>query len=388
MAGVEDEGAQPRRRRISRPVRRVVEILLFALVLHFLVLPQLGGTRRAAELLGEVNPVLVVAGVGLQALALLAYAQLTRSLLPSTERPHLWTQARITLSTRGFTNVVPGGAASASVLGYRLLRDNGVSGTSTTFAMATQSIGSAVVLNLLLWAGLLITIPTRGFNPLYTTAAVIGAVILGGFFALVLALTRGRQQALGIARRVARRVPFLDEDGFPALLARVADNLHRLIDDRRILVSAVGWAAINWLLDVASLWLFLTAFGAGVSPDAVLVAFGLANVLAAVPITPGGLGVIEATLAAVLVGFGAPAAAAALGVAAYRLVNYWAVIPTGIAAYLSLRVSSARTPDELDPDEPDRDAPVPDEDRPPRERLRRWAATHGVAPPDESPPRS
>jgi putative heme transporter len=339
------------------------------------------------ELLGDLNPLLLVLAVLLQAVSLVAYAQLTRSLLPYEERPRLWTLARITLSTRGFTNIVPGGAASASVLGYRLLRQNGVSGTSTTFAMASQSIGSAVVLNLLLWIGLVITIPTRGFNPLYTTAAIVGALILGGFFALVFALTRGRQQALKIARRIACKVPFLDEEGFPALLARVADNLSRLIADRRVLVSAVGWAAANWLLDVASLWVFLTAFGAGVSPDAVLVAFGLANVLAAVPITPGGLGVIEATLTAVLVGFGAPAAAAALGVAAYRLVNYWAVIPTGIAAYLSLRVTAARSP--TDPEEVEPGVPPAVDERRPVERLRRWAQTHGVtAPAEEGSPGS
>jgi uncharacterized protein (TIRG00374 family) len=378
MVGAEGPGT-PRRRRISRPARRLAEVLLFALVLHFLVLPQLGGTRRAIDLLGEVNPGLVVAGIALQVGSLLAYAQLTRALLPGAERPHLWTQARITLSTRGFSNVVPGGAASATVLGYRLLRANGVSGTSTTFAMATQSIGSAVVLNLLLWIGLVITIPTRGFDPLYTIAALIGAVILGGFFALVLALTRGRRQALGVARRIAARIPFLDEDGFPALLERIADNMHRLVDDRRVLVTAVGWATTNWLLDVASLGVFLAAFGADVSPEALLVAFGLANVLAAVPITPGGLGVIEATLTAVLVGFGAPAAAAALGVAAYRLVNYWAVIPTGVAAYLSLKVSAARAPDE--PAEPATDETPVDDDEPSRQRLRRWASTHGVRPP-------
>ena len=379
MAAVEPDEVT-RRRRLSKPVRRILEILAFALVLHFLVLPQLGGTRRAIDLLGDVNPLLVVLGAVLQLLSLLAYAQLTRSLLPSGERPPLWTQARITLTTRGFSNVVPGGAASASVLGYRLLRGNRVSGPSTTFAMATQSIGSAVVLNLLLWVGLLITIPTRGFDPLYTTAAVIGALILGGFFVLVLALTRGRRQALEVARRIACKVPFLDEDGFPALLERVADNMHRLVDDKRVLVVSIGWAAVNWVADVASLGVFLAAFDADVSPDALLVAFGLANVLAAVPITPGGLGVIEATLAAVLVGFGAPAAAAALGVAAYRLVNYWALIPTGVAAYLSLRVSAARA-ETIDDEAPDDDEPREEPDAKSLERLRRWASTHGVRPP-------
>ena len=46
--------------------------------------------------------------------------------------------------------------------------------------------------------------------------------------------------------------------------------------------------------------------------DALLVAFGLANVLAVVPIMPGGLGVIDVALSSALIGFGAPADAALL----------------------------------------------------------------------------
>ena len=67
-------------------------------------------------------------------------------------------------------------------------------------------------------------------------------------------------------------------------------------------------------------------------------AYGLANVLAVIPITPGGLGVIEATLTSVLVGFGTPRGVAT-GVIAYRLVNFWLPIPLGGLAYLSLQVN-------------------------------------------------
>ena len=58
--------------------------------------------------------------------------------------------------------------------------------------------------------------------------------------------------------------------------------------------------------------------------------------MAAVPITPGGLGVIEAVLIPTLVAFGAPAAVAAVGVVAYRLVNFWLPIPVGFVAYAIL----------------------------------------------------
>jgi uncharacterized protein (TIRG00374 family) len=68
----------------------------------------------------------------------------------------------------------------------------------------------------------------------------------------------------------------------------------------------------------------------------VLVAYGLANVLASIPLSPGGLGVIEAVLIPTLVGFGAPRSQAAIGVVAYRLVNFWLPIPVGAVAYLAV----------------------------------------------------
>jgi len=68
------------------------------------------------------------------------------------------------------------------------------------------------------------------------------------------------------------------------------------------------------------------------------VAYGLANVMAVLPITPGGLGVVEGVLVPTLVGFGSPRGIAILGVITYRLVNFWLPIPVGALAYLSLRV--------------------------------------------------
>ncbi len=75
-----------------------------------------------------------------------------------------------------------------------------------------------------------------------------------------------------------------------------------------------------------------------------LVAYGLANILAVIPVTPSGLGVIELTIVAVLKGFGVPGGVAAAGVLSWRLVNFWLPIPFGGAAYLSLRLGRPRAP--------------------------------------------
>jgi hypothetical protein len=69
-----------------------------------------------------------------------------------------------------------------------------------------------------------------------------------------------------------------------------------------------------------------------------IVAYGVVGVLAAIPITPGGLGVVETALPSLLVTFGAPAGAAGAAVLAWRLVQFWMPIPLGGLSYASLRL--------------------------------------------------
>jgi uncharacterized protein (TIRG00374 family) len=323
-------------------IRRTVGLLLFFLVVEYLVLPQIAGVRRSASLLAHARVGFIVAGAVLEATAIAAYARLTWDVLPMASRPGLWTVLRIDLATLSVSHLVPGGAAAGSTLGYRLLGQAGLNGGDTAFALATQGIGSAVVLNMLLWIGLVISIPLRGFDPLYGTAAVIGALLIGGFGVLILLLMKGEERAARILRVVARRAPFLHEEAAPRLVKQVAARLRALIADRDLLFSAIGWAAANWLLDAASLRVFVFAYGSRVDIDALLVSYGLANVLAAIPLTPGGLGVVEAVLTSSLVGFGTPRGVAILGVISWRLVNFWLPIPAGGLAYLSLRAEAGR----------------------------------------------
>ena len=120
------------------------------------------------------------------------------------------------------------------------------------------------------------------------------------------------------------------------VLTRIALRIRDLESNPKLLRKAITFASLNWLLDAASLWVFMAAFGYRVNPDALLVAYGLANVLAAIPITPGGLGIVEGVLTSTLVGFGSPRAIAILGVISYRLINFWLPIPIGGLIYLSL----------------------------------------------------
>jgi uncharacterized protein (TIRG00374 family) len=304
----------------------------------FLLPGVLSGFREAIDTVRDVNPLLLAAGFALQLLALFTYSLLTRATLGTAgHRLSLARIFRIQLSTKALSNIVPGGNAASSALGYRLLTLSGISGPDAGFALATAGIGSAVVLNIVFWTGLTMSIPFRGVNEGYAVAALAGIMIMGLAAGLVVGVMDGSGRAERLLRWIARKFG-LNEDRFAAVLHQLAERLEELVGDRQLLRRVVFWATANWLLDAASLWVFLRAYGVSLPVDALLVAFGLANVLAAIPILPGGLGVVEATYLTALVGFGVPRRVAAPAIATYRSAQYLMPIAIGALAYASLRV--------------------------------------------------
>ncbi|NNN21129.1 MAG: flippase-like domain-containing protein [Acidimicrobiales bacterium] len=320
-----------------RILRNGALLIILIPILEYFVIPRLTGASKSISILAKVNIFYLVLGVVLEAGALLAYALLTKSVLPK-DSPRIGTLLRINMSTLSLSHVLPGGTAPGSALGYRLLTNRGVSATNATFCLATEGIGSALILNIILWISLIASIPFHSItNPLYGIAAVIGALLLGLLAALILLFTRGEEHAVGIINTIARKMPFISEEKLVAAIRNVAGRMDELAQDRHRMVHALVWACLNWLLDAASLWVFILAFGKLVSPLDLLVAYGVANVLAVIPITPGGLGVIEGILIPTLNGFGTPKNIAIIGVLAYRLVNFWIPIPVGGVTYLTLK---------------------------------------------------
>ncbi|MDA8309535.1 MAG: YbhN family protein [Actinomycetota bacterium] len=320
----------------SPPLRVVVALLLLFFVLEYVLLPDAANARRSLYLLGRVNIVGLLIGVALEAAALFSYAELTHTVL-SPGAPHRFLLFRVNMSSLAVSHVVPGGTAPGTAVAYRLLTDLDVPSSTAAFGLATQGVGSAVMLNAIFFLALFISIPLTGYNPLYGFAALVGLILFALFAGTVLLLTRGQRRALEHLHDWAGKIPLVNADKVTSLVQTIADRLQVLLRDRSLLLHATMWAAANWLFDAASLWVFVLSFGHLVSPVDLLVAYGLANILAFIPITPSGLGVVEGVLISTLRGFHVPLTVATLGVLSYRLVNFWLPIPAGGAAYLSLR---------------------------------------------------
>jgi uncharacterized protein (TIRG00374 family) len=324
--------------RLVKPARRGVVLLVLALVIEYLVVPELVGASKNLYLLGRVSAWWVAAGVVLEGVSLFCYAVLTRVLLPPGPKPSLSVLFRIDLSAAAVAHVIPAGTLGTAALGFKLFTNEGISGNDATVMMAAKGIGSTVVLNVLLWVSLVVSIPLAGFQPIYGTVAIIGTVVLAGVGLLVYGITHRAGFASRVLRAVGDRIPFLSGERVERAVLEAAHSFSLLARDRRVMVWALVWASLNWLLDAASLWCFVAAFGHLVNPVELFAAYGIANVAGALPVTPGGLGVVDSIAPLLLVGFGATRSVATLGVLGWRVVNFWLPIPTGAAAYVSLRV--------------------------------------------------
>jgi uncharacterized protein (TIRG00374 family) len=328
--------------RSPRLWRGVLVVVVLAPILKYVLEPQVADARRTLASLAQVSGGYLVSGFLLEFLSLLVFSILTRTVLPSVGRPPLTTLVRIDLTALGINHVVPGGVATANAVRYRLLSASGVSGADAAFCAAVQGVGSAIVLNAMLWIWLLAAIPRYGLTRFFGLFAGFDTVLLAAAILVTLALTRGENWTVRRVRAIVRPIPRVSADGAERQVRQFTTHLKTFGGNRPLMVRAVLWAVLNWLLDAASLWTFVASFGHHVNIGGLLVAYGLANVLAVLPVTPGGLGIVEGVLVSTLITVGCPAGIAVLGVLGWRLVNFWLPIPVSALTYLSLRTGPWR----------------------------------------------
>ena len=321
-------------------VRGVLFVALVAGV--FGLLPRLGGLRHDAAGLRHARPAFVAAAIVVQAVSLACYAALYRRVLASLgARLRFRVAAEVTLSTFLISHVTPFGSATGTLLNVSTLEAEGIAASTTGEAIGLTSLVSTVALIALFGTGL---VATAGRHVSATYLRIAGVALVLVLLVLAIAFLVGAHP--GIAERAARRAAswarHLRSSIDPEKAAQTSKRLVLLARSAltgRAFLESYGFAAADLLFDLLSLDLMFLAFRYQPGFGPLAVAYGAANIASAIPITPGGLGVIEVTLVAITVGFGAPRATAVIAVLGYRVVNYWLPLLPGAVAYLRLRLS-------------------------------------------------
>jgi uncharacterized protein (TIRG00374 family) len=109
-----------------------------------------------------------------------------------------------------------------------------------------------------------------------------------------------------------------------------------------MLLEGLAAALANWLTDCACLVAAILAVFGHVPWSGLLVIYGVTQIAGNLPITPGGIGVVEGTLSLLLVAYGMPTDTAVAAVLLYRIISFWVLVPVGWLAAGGLVVVQRR----------------------------------------------
>ena len=322
-----EEHAPPR----SRLVKRVLWLAVTGVSLY-LVTPSIVEVLGSWSDLDTLAPHWLAAMAALQAAALGCLWALQHLAMRGPSWPGVITSQ---LAGNALAKVAPGGAALGAALQYRMLVQAGLPGNRAVAGLTAVSLLTfAVILALPVLAVPAILRGGVSRDLLQTTVlGLVVFVVLFGIGALMIAFDAPLAWIGRVIQRLRNR------------LRRGSEPLHRLperlLRERSRIVGTLGprWKRAlagtvgRWAFDYATLLAALAAVGSYPRPGLVLLAFCAAQLLAQIPITPGGLGFVEAGLTAMLALAGVSAGAAVLATFAYRLFSYWLPLPVGLAAF-------------------------------------------------------
>lgn len=329
--------AEPEPRAHGKPWRLAIRglLLVATAVSLYLLFPSLVELFTAWPALKDVEPLWLLLALLFEATSVTALWEVQRIAL---RMPSWFAVGTAQLAGNAAGAIVPGGAATAGAISYRMLaragarRDDVAAGLTATVVAGTTTIFVFPVLALPAILGG-VSAP-RGL--LQTAYIGAGAFVLTVAVGLAIFLwdrpLRGAGRAVDAVRRLLRRK---DAAGTGERLLHQRDALRSAFGARwpLALCAVVGKPAFDYL----GLVCCLAAVGARPDPSLVLLAYSAGALLALVPFTPGGLGFVEAGLTGMLALAGATAHQAVVATLAYRLIAFWLPIPIGGIAYLLYR---------------------------------------------------
>jgi uncharacterized protein (TIRG00374 family) len=314
--------------------------LLVSAVSLYLVAPSLVAAFGSWHRIQRLSPAWLVAMALLQ-LATLACLWIVQRLSMQGARwqPVIASQ----LAGNALAKIAPGGGAMGSALQYRMLVETG---------MPRRNAVSGLTASNLLLFGVVLALPVLAIPAILRggverdllNAAVAALAVFVLLFVTGVVLLSSDRPLLWLGRQLQRVRNRLRRGAEPLtrLPERLVRERDRIVDTigprwKRALAAALG----RWAFDFGCLLAALRALDAVPRPGLVLLAFCAAQVLAQIPLTPGGLGFVEAGLSATLTLAGVPAGTAVVATFAYRLFAYWLQLPLGLLGLALQRAPAA-----------------------------------------------
>lgn len=315
--------------RVITPMR--VAALAVTLIALYLLAPSIARAFSEFPRIAELDVVWIAVALVMEAASFVCLWRLFGLVL----RSHKWFAiATSQLAANAVSQAIPAGAAAGATVQYRMFAAAGISNTTAGSGLAAATLLQYATL----FALPVIALPTTlgaGVARQLQVAAWIGlaafAVVIG-IGALLLFTDRPLAAVARAIQWLLNRAPWQKTEvtGLPTRLHGERNKMRSVLgrDWWQALLASVG----KWTFDYFALLAALAAVGTEADPVLILLAYTASAVLTMIPITPGGLGFVEAGLTAMLVLAGVDTSDAILATLVYRLVSFWLPLPTGAVA--------------------------------------------------------
>lgn len=298
-------------------IRTLVTVAAATLAVYFLL-----GQLASVDLLAVVTSAdwrWLVATVVLSALTYIAAAL---SISGWVAEPLRFGRTLVVQIAASFVTLVAPAAVGGVALNARYLQRSGVPPTRAVASVGVSQAVGLVVHVLLLALCVFITGTSR--RPDFSVPGWVYAVV-GAVAAVAAALV-----VLPWGRSVLRsRVQPLVTETLPRLL--------EVLQRPRKLAEGLGGTVLLSVAYVLCLWAAVHAFGGSLDIPTVAIVYLAGSAIGSAAPTPGGLGAVEAALAAGLTAAGLPSTTAVSAVLLFRLVTFWLPVLPGWLAFTALQ---------------------------------------------------
>jgi putative heme transporter len=325
------------RKKIRTWVRYVIGVVLGAAAL-WAVSGQRGELIGVTSELSRVNAGWVMVAIGSEFVSFVAFSRMQGRLLRAGGvRMRAARLLGMTAAASAIASSLPAGPAVASVYAFRQYRRAGADDSIAGWALIATLLCSALGLALVAGAGVLLgESESAALDLVGVTVAVLVTVLLA------MAVFAQRRVVLAVVVgviKISKRLTGYPRGDADQHVANVSAHLGQVHLTWRDFAPTVGWSLGNWGFDCGCLAFAYVAVGAGIPWRGLLLAYGAGQLASNLPITPGGLGVVEGSLTIALVAYGGVQASTVAAVILYRIISFWGFLPVGwtVCAVLTAR---------------------------------------------------
>ena len=324
---------------VLRAGRYLPTLILLGLAVN-LILPQLASVEESMQVIKTMVLWAVLLAAFSQVIRYVGSGYLLHSIVATVnQKLSVFRGALITLAAASI-GLLAGGPLGNGAVTYRWVRKLGVSAEASGLAGTLPTFFNNTILVILGVAGIVRLLAAQELSSEQFFAFLL---ILAGLFLGLAAVSWGKQHREGFTAAALRETAFLSRalhrsytpDATETAVSRMFAALDVL--EKGGWKRPVLWSGVSAGFDMLTLYFFFIAAGNQVSPSVLLVGYGLPLLFGRLAfLLPGGVGIVESTMAALYTGLGVPGPVAVVVILGYRMFSFW--IPTFIgfplAAYL------------------------------------------------------